>query len=132
MADTKTNVRSIAVAVEEIDSWYAFNAEELNVMREKFTDAKIRLNDIEVRKAASNEVFKEEAKPFNEAANDLFPKIKDRGENRRIEAGLVPDYERDTMEYLSLETGEMIYSRRLRPDERQSKLFTLNQASGDK
>ncbi|NUQ80783.1 MAG: hypothetical protein HUU10_04155 [Bacteroidetes bacterium] len=110
---SQADIRSIALRIEQTNRFRAFTDAEMNEARERFTEASLKLQDIKERKKASDEVFKAEAEPYQEVVSELFPQLKQKGIQEEVTVGLVPDYVNNRMDYLHIETAEVVWSRPL-------------------
>lgn len=115
-------------SMEETKYFKDLTPDELDVKRETFVDNSITLSTLEDELTAYKESYKNQMKPLKDTNKALQTQIKMRKEN--IEGVLfhIADQVAGIMETYD-EFGEFVSSRRLRPDEKQTKLFPLSKAS---
>ena len=104
--------------------------DELDFKREALTSGMIKLSDWEDDLNSIKEGFKEKMDPVKRESKELLYQIKTRKE--LIEGILfhMADHENSVMETYD-ENGDFVSSRRLRPDEKQQKLFSIPKAAND-
>lgn len=114
-----------AVGTEKKTIRQFLEPEVLNDMRTGFVAQSQSIADLE-------EEFKKEKAKYKKAIDDkklefaLNRKILVQGyEDKEMDCALVPDFTAKKMEYVDVDSGEVVYSRKLRPDERQ---LTLKKA----
>lgn len=117
-------------SMEETKYFKDLTPDELDVKRETFVDNSITLSTLEDELNAYKESYKNQMKPLKDNNKALQTQIKMRKEN--IEGVLfhIADQAVGIMETYD-EFGEFVSSRRLRPDEKQTKLFPLSKASNE-
>lgn len=113
--------------MEETKYYKDLTPEELDVKRETFVDNAIKLSTLNDELQAYKDSYKNQMKPFASENTILQTQIKMRKEN--IEGVLfhIADHAAGIMETYD-QDGEFVKSRRLRPDEKQTKLYPLPQA----
>jgi hypothetical protein len=103
--------------------------EELDVKRERHIDNCIDLSRMKDELKEIKDRFKESMSPLEDENKRLLIEVKTRKEEKKgwlfefrdHEAGMVNVYD---------ETGEFVNMRRMRPDEKQAKLFVAHGATG--
>ena len=122
------NIKEIAIAKEERQIRTNFTEEELIEMKDRLFKA-VRL------RAAKQEAFIESKKEMSEELKDMITQ-----ENNLVEqislgfreeskiCFLVDNQESDNMEYYN-EDGELVFTRKLRPDEKQTSLSFISKIS---
>lgn len=95
--------------------------EELSARRESLTDNSIRLSDLEEDKKEATKQFKDQIDPLKAANKTILVEI--RTKQAKVDGTLyfMANHDESMMETYD-DTGEMIESRRLRPDEKQGRL----------
>lgn len=110
--------------VEETTYQKPLTEEELNERREILTDNSIKLSDLEEEKKEATKVFKDRIDPLKADNKQLLSELRTR---QAKVTGLI--YHLANHDDGMMETydgkGELISSRRLRPDEKQSNIFSL-------
>lgn len=96
--------------------------EELDVKRETLTTNYININDLDEELAIIKASFKERTEPLKQENKTLLAQVKTRKEEVKGVIFNFADHEEGMMNTFD-EGGDLIQSRRLRPDERQAKLF---------
>lgn len=102
-------------------------ADEKTMLREKHTDNSIKLSDLKEEFDEVKKQYKENIEPFVLENKTLLTEIRT---SQRIEKGTLyhlANHESGFMESYN-ERGELITTRRLRPDEKQAGLFPLSKA----
>lgn len=114
-----------AYKVEEGKYSKKLNEDELNLKREALTDNYIQLNDLEDQKKAFVDTIKLQQKPLIDENKELLQEVKT---GVTIQDGILylHDDQEAGMMHIYNELGEWIDSRRLRPDERQTNIFSIN------
>lgn len=115
-------------SMEETKYYRDLTADELDVKRETFVDNAIKLSVLNDELQAYKDSYKNQMKPYAAENAALQMQIKTRKQN--IEGTLfhIADQSAGIMETYD-EFGEFVSSRRLRPDEKQTKIFSLPKAS---
>jgi len=100
------------------------------VKREQLTENAIKLSEFEDEKKEAMQEFKLKMDPLSKENKSLLTEIKTR--QAKVEGTLyhMANHEDAMMETYD-ENGEMVASRRLRPDEKRQNLFALNKASNE-
>lgn len=116
-----------AYKVEEGKYSKKLNEDELNLKREALTDNYILLNDLEDQKKAFVDTIKLQQKPLIDENKELLQEVKT---GVTIQDGILylHDDQEAGMMHIYNELGEWIDSRRLRPDERQTNIFSIKKA----
>lgn len=124
--DRIAELRDTADKIEQTSYYRALTPEELDVKREELSEAAIILSDIQQEMKRATAEFKERMKPVKESLSCLISEVK----TKQVECeGLVyhlANHELGMMESYD-EKGELIGSRRLRPEEKQPNLFVNTQ-----
>lgn len=104
--------------------------EEMDEYRERLSDTLVEIDKHEI----DFEVVKQEhrgiIKPLKADVGALLDVIKRRAVDVTEECYLIPDYDSSMMEYYNSE-GELIHSRRLKPEERQTTIKPFQSASNN-
>lgn len=117
-------LRDHADKMEETKYYKDLSQDELDVKREKLTDNMIKVSDFEDTLNEIKENYKEKMDPLKRETKELLSQVKTRKE--LVEGTLfhLADHENSIMETYD-EKGDFVSSRRLRPDEKQPKLFPI-------
>ena len=115
---------------EQTKYYKDLSPEELDIKREQLTSKMIQVSDWEDDLSAIKDGFKEKMDPVKRESKELLYQVKTRKE--LIEGTLyhMADHEASVMETYD-ENGDFVSSRRLRPDEKQPKLFSIPKAAND-
>lgn len=108
-----------------IEVTHKYTEEELIAQREKYTNEQRALKNMEKEKKASAKRFTENIKAKNLEQDELLENIMNGHEQRFVQAQPTPNYKTKRMEYYATEgrmAGELVYDRRMTPDERQLEL----------
>lgn len=89
--------------IEEVGYMKPFTGEQLLEMKDRLSDLSIEINDIEIEKKASAELFKAQLKPLTEERGKLLDNIRNKAEHTKEkcfkfvdqEAGYVGYYSKD-------------------------------------
>lgn len=114
--------------VETTTYFKPLSQEELDLRREKLTDNAITLSEYEDQKKEIMDDFKEKMKPLAEENKQILTEVKTR--QAKVEGTLyhLANHDEGFMETYD-EQGELVSSRRLRPDEKQQKLFSITKTA---
>lgn len=124
--DRRDNLQAMAHSIENTSYYVNLTQDELDVRREKLTDNFIKISDIKNELDQVTKKLKSEQKPLIEENAELLQNIKTKTEEKSgvlyhvddQEAGMMNSYDED---------GYLVSSRRLRPDEKQSSIFSIAQ-----
>lgn len=107
--------------IEQTTYLKPLSEDELSARRESLTDNSIRLSDLEEDKKEATKQFKDQIDPLKSANKTILVEI--RTKQAKVDGTLyfMANHEESMMETYD-DTGEMIESRRLRPDEKQGRL----------
>lgn len=116
-------------AVEEI--WYRhdFTEEELNEIKTKLADTSIDIASLEQEKADWMDAYKNRLKPLNTAKNRYLEQIKRKAEDIHDKCYKFLDHDNKEVGYYN-GAGELVYTRRMQPQEMQKSIFTLTPKTG--
>ena len=116
-------------AVEEI--WYRhdFTEDELNEIKTKLADTSIDISELEQEKADWMEAYKNRLKPLNTAKSKYLGQIKRKAEDIKDKCYKFLDHENKEANYHN-GVGELVYVRRMQPQEMQKSIFTLTPKTG--
>ena len=115
-------LRDQADTTEEGSYYRPLSADELDGKREELAEHDIKLSELDDEKKETMAALKEQVTPHKLAHKKLLTEIKSRQEFATGTLYGLRDFQAKTITFFN-EKGEFISSRRLRPDERQSKLF---------
>lgn len=115
-------LRDNADKVEQTTYQKPLTVEDLDVKREQLTENCIALSEFEDEKKEAMAVFKEKMDPLSKQNKLLLTQIKTKQET--VEGTLFhhADHDKNVMNTYD-EQGEFVSSRRLRPEEKQARLF---------
>lgn len=112
--------------IEQASYFRALTPDELDAKREQLTNNAIRLSECDDEKKAILQEMKALTDPLIKENKALLLEVKTRHAEVKGKLFHIADYENNYMETYN-EAGEMIASRRLRPDEKQPNIFNINQ-----
>ena len=122
--DRIDNLQAMAHSVEETTYYKQLTPDELEVRQEKFIANTMKVNDLEAKKKAFVASTTNEQKPLKVESIDLLQTLKTKSE--KVEGVLyhIDDQDEGMMNSYD-EDGNLVSSRRLRPDEKQSSIFKI-------
>lgn len=122
--DRIDNLQAMAHSVEETTYYKQLTPDELEVRQEKFIANTMKVNDLEAKKKAFVASTTNEQKPLKVESIDLLQTLKTKSE--KVEGVLyhIDDQDEGMMNSYD-EDGNLVSSRRLRPDEKQSSIFSI-------
>lgn len=121
------NLEAMAYAIEEGKYFKKLSAEEIEQKREIFTENVIQISDLNDKKKELINEIKNEIKPLSVENKSLMESIRTKQEEVEGKIYLVDDQENGMMHSYD-EMGELINSRRLRPNEKQTSIFSISKA----
>lgn len=123
--EREQRLQSMAYSVEETTYYKPLTQEELDERREKLADNVIKLSKLETEKKSFIESHKIKVKPFQEENAELLKSIDTKQEEVEGVLYHIDDQESGVMDSYDA-NGVLVASRRLRPDERQTSIFSIN------
>ncbi|MDV4025575.1 hypothetical protein CMT52_14665 [Elizabethkingia anophelis] len=126
--DRIDNLEAMASFIEETSYYKKLSPEEIDVKRETLTENYIKISELEANKKSYVESIKNEQKPLLAENVELLQILKTKSEKINGKLYLVDDQEKGMM-YSYDETGTLITQRRLRPDEKQTTIFSIKKAN---
>lgn len=115
---------------EETTYYKELTQDDLDVKRETLSDNLVKLSEWEDELSEVKKEHKVKSDPLKTNNKVLLSEIKTRKQEVTGVLYHIADHENGIMETYD-EQGEFVSSRRLRPDEKQQRLFPLNKASND-
>jgi gas vesicle protein len=117
-----------ADSIEQTEYSKPLSNEELDIKREQLTENAIRLSEYEDEKKEAMAEFKHKMDPLARENKQLLTEIKTR--QAKVHGALyhMANHEDGMMETYD-DNGELIASRRLRPDEKRQNLFAIPKAA---
>lgn len=122
---TIAELESISIAKENRLVQIPFSQAEKEQKQDEFLQNNIKLASIQEEFSGIKEGFKLKIKEVSEVVKKNFFDLRNGFEETNEECYLVDNQEDGTMEFYSTNSGIMVYSRPLRPDERQTNLLSL-------
>lgn len=113
--------------IEETTYYKPLTQEELDLRRENLTDNAIQLSEYEDDKKEMMADFKLKMDPLTKENKKLLTEVKTRQAEVSGNLYYLANHEDGMMETYD-ENGELISSRRLRPEEKQQNIFSLSKA----
>lgn len=119
-----------AESIEEIGYMKSFTEEEILSMKDDLAEVSIDINEIEIEKKQVTSEFKLKLKPLNDQKKATLTKIKNKAEFVKEECYKFIDHEEQMVTYYN-RLGQVVEFRRIRPDEKQLKIFTLKSGTNN-
>ena len=116
---SKEQYVAIAVGFETIPYRKQISEEEIQKMQHDHTVKLLDSDKKETELKAINDEKRGVIKTLREEAKVLRNLIATKAVTMDVEAALVPDHDTGFMNYVNMENDEIVYSRRLTPDEKQ-------------
>lgn len=126
--EIKDNLQAMAYSIEETSYYVPLTQEDLDIRREKLTDNFIKFSELDTELKSIAKDFKARQKPLQEENQTLMQCIKMKSEEKEGVLYHVDDQEEGVMNSYD-ESGALISSRRLRPDEKQSSIFQISKTN---
>lgn len=107
----------------------SFTEDELNEIKTKLADTSIDIAELEQEKADWMESYKSRLKPLNTAKAKYLDQIKRKSEDIKDKCYKFLDHENKEANYYN-GAGELVYFRRMQPQEMQKSIFNINRKTG--
>lgn len=120
--ERKSMLSDNADSMEEVGYMKPFSPDEMETMKDRLSKVVIDINDIEEEKKAANDEFKLRKKPLETEKQTLLENIKNKSEYVVEDCYKFIDQEEGMVGMYNSE-GQLIESRPIRPEERQTTLF---------
>lgn len=120
----KENVKQIAVSKEQRRVQVPLETDSLEEIKESYIEKSKQLKQLLDEKALSMNSFKERINPLQKEVNEAIDLLKDGYMETNAMCFLIPNIEENIMEYY-LEDGTLVFSRPLRPDEKQFSILSI-------
>jgi hypothetical protein len=120
-------LRDSADKIEETTYLKPLSEDELSVRREAFTEGSIKLGQMEDELEEVKEKYKEKMKPLKDQNKEVLYELKHRQAAVTGPLFLIADHDEGMMGTYD-ENGELISSRKLRPEEKQLTINHLSKA----
>ena len=121
-------LRENADKIEQRDYYKPLTPDEIAERKSELTENSIQLADIAERKKDAMDAFKEQQKPLVEKNKLLMQEVRFKQAKVSGELFHMANHESGMMETFD-ESGELIETRRLKPEERQGRLQVLRPAA---
>jgi hypothetical protein len=118
------NLEANADSIEEVGYMRDFTAEELEGFKEELAESSITINDIEEEKKIIMDDFKKKKEPHVSTIKTNLKRIKEKSEFVKEECFKFINHVDNAVGYYNRQ-GELVYSRPIRGEERQGKIFPL-------
>lgn len=102
-----------------------FTHEELAEFKDKLSTVAIDINSISIEKKEVMDNFKDRMKPLNVEHSDLLEKIHNKAEVVEEDCFKMISHEEGMVGFYN-QIGELVYSRPILPQEKQSTIFNIN------
>jgi hypothetical protein len=116
-----------ADSIEQTDYLKPLSPDELDIKREILTENAIKLSELEDEKKEAMQEFKSQMDPLAKANKELLTEIKTRQAKFFGHLYHMANHEDGMMETYD-DNGELVASRRLRPEERRQNLFCITKS----
>jgi hypothetical protein len=123
-------LRDNADSSEEIGYMKPFTEEEILAMKDDLAEVSIEINDIEIEKKEVASTFKHKLEPLVDQKKETLKLIKNKAKFVKELCYKMIDQDEQMVTYYN-SIGEIVESRRIRPDEKQLKIFTLKTGTGN-
>lgn len=123
-------LRDNADSSEEIGYMKSFTEEEILAMKDDLAEISIEINDIEIEKKEIAAEFKHKLEPLVDQKKETLKSIKNKAQYVKELCYKMIDQEEQMVTYYN-SIGEIVESRRIRPDEKQLKIFTLKSGTNN-
>lgn len=123
-------LRDNADSSEEIGYMKPFTEEEILSMKDDLAEISIEINDIEIEKKAMASEFKHKLEPLTDQKKETLKSIKNKAKFVKELCYKMIDQDEQMVTYYN-SIGEIVESRRIRPDEKQLKIFTLKSGTNN-
>lgn len=107
-----------------------FTNEELELKRASLEELSIKLHDLEEKKKEFNADHKAEVEPIKTSHSKIISELKNKSEYILDDCYLYLEEERMIMHYVT-RSGEVVYSRPARTNERQKTIYSIGNAVGE-
>lgn len=132
--ETSEEIRQILVdnceGTEDMTYSRQLTEDELNIARETYVSNNLDIASCDDELKAAKAYHKAKIKPLKEEAADLLKTLKSRYQEVKEKVYKLPDHKAGMMEYVNLE-GVVVHSRRLKPEERQGRMFPVGKVAGE-
>lgn len=118
------NLQAMAHSIEETTYYKQLTAEELEIRQEQFVSHTLKINELEGKKKAFVLSVTNEQKPLKAESGALLQTLKTKTEEIDGVIYHIDDQDAGMMNTYD-EEGILLSSRRLRPDEKQSSIFSI-------
>jgi hypothetical protein len=118
-------LRESAASIEQTTYRKPLTEDELATHREVFTENCIKLNQFEDELNAQKELYKAKMDPVKNVNKNILSEIKTKQTSVTGELFNVPNFDDNMMESFD-GAGELIGSRRLRPEEKQANIYSIS------
>ena len=105
-----------------------YEASEMVVIKDRYSQNGIEVQSVEEQKKQANEEFSTVLKPLKEEQKELLESIKHKAKVVTETVYLMPDHDTGDMNYCNA-LGEVVYSRKLMPAEKQTRIAPLKKVA---
>lgn len=113
-----------ADSIENIGYVRDFTPEEMDAMKDNLADYSIELNDLAIEKKELVKSINEKIKPIDQRRKVILENIRKKSEYVKEDCFVFIDQDSGMVGYYN-SNGDLVSSRRIKPDERQTKIFKL-------
>lgn len=124
----KNQINDSSIAIEQRTIRKHFTEDEMIDLREKFSTNEILKSDAEEELAEVKKTAKAKIDGIKEISKDVRTKIKHKYIDVIKDVNCVPNFAEGVMEFYDTETGELVDTRKLRPNEKQMSILNSKTA----
>ena len=121
------NIKDLAIAKEKRNVRVPIQSDDLEEMKSRYIEKSVVFKQLADEKANAVALLKERMSPIQKEITELMELISNEYDEQLAECYLLDDQEKGIMRYY-LEDGTEVYSRPLRPDEKQLNLLSIKQS----
>lgn len=133
-SETKEEITRILTenceGVESRDYLKHLAEDELADLKTEYVDNNLELKSLNDELKAAKDLHKLKAKPFIDDNKELLNVMKTRHREIHGKVWRIANHDSGMMEFVNDE-GQVIETRRLKPDEKQTRMFPINKAAND-
>jgi hypothetical protein len=118
-------LKNLSVGQEQMPVRTPVGTQERREIDNRFTELAIKIAGFQDKLDLARFEFKTAAKPLQEEMTEILNILRAGYKESKKMCFLVPDYEAGEMQYMDPDTGEVVFTRRLRPEERQMSILQL-------
>lgn len=118
-------MKELSIGTEKFMHTHRFSEDELNELKTKYSDDSIAIKTKEEELTALKESLAPRIKELKKSSALSLNDIRNGFRREERQCYLVPDYDAQTVSYTCVNTGEVLYTRKMLPQERQLPLHKV-------